>query len=174
MNARDTRFRELMREHGAAVARVAASYSRQRAEREDLEQDIWFAVWRALPAFRGEASLKTFILRIAHNRAVDTLASRRPQVFSIDETNDPESEEPSPDVHVTRDEQARQLHVAVQRLPLGLRQAVTLRLEGLSLAEVAGVLGISENNATVRVARARARLRELLENAAASNPEENR
>lgn len=162
MSARDILFEQLLAEHGAAVARVAASYSRQRAEREDLEQEIWFAVWRALPSFRGDASLRTFVLRIAHNRAISTLALRRNNV-PLDEASEIASEAPSPDVQASRKEEADRLWQTVQKLPLGWRQAIMLRLEGLSLAEVADVLGITENNATVRVNRARKRLGELLE-----------
>lgn len=162
MDARESLYRQLLDEHGAAVARVAGSFARQRAEREDLEQEIWFAVWRALPAFRGDASLRTFVLRIAHNRAVSSIAARRPNV-SLDDVGELASPDYAPDHAASRDQQAASLLAAVRHLPLGLRQAVILRLEGLSLAEVASVLGITENNAAVRVNRARARLRELLE-----------
>lgn len=162
MHARELLHRQLMSEHGAAVARVAGSYARGRAEREDLEQDIWFAIWRALPAFRGEASLRTLVLRIAHNRALDSIAARRPNL-ALDEAGDIASPDYAPDHAASREQQAARLLAAVQGLPVGLRQAVSLRLEGLSLAEIASVLGISENNATVRLNRARTRLRERLE-----------
>lgn len=162
MDSRESIYQQLMNEHGAAVARVAGSFSRNPAEREDLEQDIWFAVWRALPSFRADASLKTFVLRIAHNRAISSLAARRPNV-SLDDAGEIASQQQTPELAASRDEQAARLLAAVRRLPVGLRHAVSLRLEGLSLAEVAGVLGISENNAAVRLNRARARLRKLLE-----------
>lgn len=162
MNAREILYRQLMNTHRAAVARIAFSFSRHRAEREDLEQDIWFAIWRALPVYRGDASFRTFVLRIAHNRAISSIAARRPDV-SLDAAAEVAAPEPSPESEARRDEQAAQLLVAVRRLPVGLRQAVSLRLEGLSLAEIGQVLGITENNATVRLNRARERLRQLLE-----------
>ena len=51
---------------------------------------------------------------------------------------------------------------AVAALPLTLRQTVTLMLEGLTPREIGDVLGITENNANVRLARARQALRELM------------
>ena len=54
------------------------------------------------------------------------------------------------------------MQAAVRELPLGLRQVVVLTLEGLSNAEVADVVGISENNVAVRMTRARAELTRLL------------
>ena len=53
---------------------------------------------------------------------------------------------------------ASRLQAAVQALPIGLRQVVVLTLEGLSNAEVADIVGISENNVAVRLTRARAAL----------------
>ena len=75
------RGRELERvlaTHAAALARLAASYESRPALREELLQDIAFALWRALPSFRHEASEKTFVMRIATNRALSHLAGRPP------------------------------------------------------------------------------------------------
>ena len=59
-------------------------------------------------------------------------------------------------------ERRDRVQAAVRELPLGLRQVVVLTLEGLSNAEVADVVGISENNVAVRMTRARAELTRLL------------
>jgi RNA polymerase sigma-70 factor (ECF subfamily) len=59
-------------------------------------------------------------------------------------------------------EQRAQLLSALQSLPLPMRQVLTLSLEDLSRAEIADILGISENNATVRLSRARRALQEAL------------
>jgi RNA polymerase sigma-70 factor (ECF subfamily) len=59
--------------------------------------------------------------------------------------------------------QRDQLRLAIQRLPLAYRQVVMLMLEELSHAEIAEVLGITENNVAVRLNRARKALKEALE-----------
>ena len=53
--------------YGPALARVVASYAPPGADREDLAQEVAMALVRGLPAFRGEASLRTYVMRIAHN-----------------------------------------------------------------------------------------------------------
>ena len=63
----------VLRAHAAALARLAASYEARPALREELLQDIAFALWRALPSFRHEASEKTFVMRIATNRCLNAL-----------------------------------------------------------------------------------------------------
>jgi RNA polymerase sigma-70 factor (ECF subfamily) len=59
-------------------------------------------------------------------------------------------------------QQGQRLLDAIQRLPVSLRQVVTLALEGLSYAEIGDVLGISETNVGARLTRARPRLRQQL------------
>src|SRR5215472_7965496 len=63
-------FEALLREYEPALRRLAAAYEPDVHEREDLLQDIAFALWRALPCFRGDSSTRTFVYRIAHNRAI--------------------------------------------------------------------------------------------------------
>jgi RNA polymerase sigma-70 factor, ECF subfamily len=63
-------FDQIAREHDAMIKRIAMSYEARPHLAEDLVQEIYLAIWRALPSFRGDASLRTFVARIATNRAV--------------------------------------------------------------------------------------------------------
>lgn len=158
------RLERLLAEHARPLERIAASYARTLVEREDLLQDFAMAIWTALPTFRGDASERTFLLRIAHNRAVTFLARRAPRHGSVED--DAASAEASsganPAVAYERKERGNQLLAAARALPLGHRQVLTLLLEGLSHREIASVLGVTENNVAVRANRARAALRVLL------------
>src|SRR5262249_18373951 len=71
------RFAELMVEFERPMRRLCAAYASRAADREDLFQEIFLAVWRALPAFRGDASARTWLYRIAHNVALTGQARRR-------------------------------------------------------------------------------------------------
>jgi hypothetical protein len=55
----------------------------RREHENDLLQEITFAIWRALPSFRGESSERTFIYRIAHNRALTHIAKRHPEQLEL-------------------------------------------------------------------------------------------
>ncbi|MBN8429984.1 RNA polymerase sigma factor [Microbulbifer salipaludis] len=161
MDAREQLFQQLIEDCGSGIARLAGSYVRNRAEREDLVQEIWLAIWRALPGFRGDASPRTFAYRIAHNRSVTQLARRR-------DSEDGEvletvaDERPGPETQLLQRRDAERLMRAVSQLPLGMRQVLTLRFEGLSYSEISEVLGISESNVAVRLNRARERLNSKL------------
>ena len=69
-------FDALMAQFQPMVARICASYERDRDLARELAQEAWFAIWRALPNYRGEAAPKTFVARIAQFRAISHVARR--------------------------------------------------------------------------------------------------
>jgi RNA polymerase sigma-70 factor (ECF subfamily) len=75
---------------------------------------------------------------------------------------DVQSPGPNPEQALSKAQEGERLLGAVQRLPLGYRQVVTLALEGFGYGEIADVLGISESNVGARLTRARQMLRQLL------------
>jgi RNA polymerase sigma-70 factor, ECF subfamily len=154
-------FDRIVRTHGEALSRVAWGYVESAADHDDLLQDILVAIWQALPRFRGDASERTFVFRIAHNRGCTFAARRRLHEPLTDDAPiaDPR---PGPDEVLDDARRREQLARAVRTLPDVQRQAVLLRLEGFSLAEIAALQGTSEANVSVRLTRGRDRLRELL------------
>jgi RNA polymerase sigma-70 factor (ECF subfamily) len=157
----ERQFDRLLAANGAAVTRLAASYTNTPADRDDLVQEIALAIWRGLPHFRGECSERTFLFRIAHNRAVSYVTRRRtPASVETFDVPDPAL---NPEAGLAREQQGERLHAAVRALPLLYRQVVTLMLEGMDYSEIAQVLGLSESNVGARLSRARQMLREAME-----------
>jgi len=156
----ESRFDEIVRLHGAALRRLARAYAQTETDADDLFQEICFALWRALPGFRGECSDRTFAFRIGHNRGLTFRHRQRVQPVELSETL--AARDPGPDTLATRAIRRDRLLDAVRGLPGGHRQVVLLSLEGLSQAEIGEVLGISENNVAVRLNRAKKRLRTAL------------
>ena len=147
---------------------MAASYTNTLSDRDDLLQEIAFAIWQALPRFRGDSSERTFVFRIAHNRGLTHRSRRRPDAAGADldivagRLADPR---PGPEAAAREGERRERLREAVLSLPLEPRQILSLTLEGLSNLEIADVLGITENHVAVRLSRARKALRQILETA---------
>ncbi len=151
----DDSFETVARAHAGVVSRLAAAYAHRGPDREDLIQDILLQLWRSWPAFRGHASQRTFVYRVAHNVALDHLRRR---YRSLEDLVSRDAEAPGVDPMGRLS-----LEQALRSLRLQSRQVALLALEGLSNAEAAEVLGISEGNAAVRLTRARAELRTLLQ-----------
>jgi len=153
----------LLEGYAPAIRRTARLYERDPAAREDLVQEICLALWQALPRFRGECSERTFVFRVAHNRGATHAWKRRKRTMApLDDVYEPRDAAPTPEAAAVASRRSGDLSRAVAALPITLRQTVTLMLEGLSPREIGDVLGITENNANVRLARARQALRELM------------
>lgn len=144
------------------IARIAASHEARPHLAEELVQEILFVVWRALPSFRGDSSLRSFIARIASNRAASDVASaiRTPVAGELYEEL-PLAGDSQEGAALARDEQARLLD-EVRKLPLVTRQVVTLTLEGFGPGEIAAALGITANAVSIRLTRAKEQLRKKL------------
>jgi len=156
---RQAQFARLWQEHGPAIGRVIASYARPGADQADLAQDIALALWTAFPRFRGQASEKTFLLRVAHNQAVRHALNRRADTEVDAELADPH---PRPDQQASARQEVERLFRHVRRMPLLQREILGLALENLTQAEIGEALGITPGNVAVRITRARAALRELM------------
>ena len=144
------------------LRRIASSYEVRTPLAQDLVQDIYFAIWRALPAYRGDAALRTFVARIATNRAISHVA----RAVKVPPSSDLDENIPAPGLgpegHVIALDRRATLLAAVRTLPLAYRQTALLTLEGLEPTEIAEVLGISTNAVAIRMSRAKALLRELI------------
>lgn len=145
------------------ISRVALSFENDPALRRELIQDILLAIWLALPAFRGEASLKTFVASIAQKRSISHVTRRAREPRQVALPPDLPSAALAPDEIALRNDQRKQLVDAIQLLPIPQREAIVLCLEGFSYAEVAEVLGISINAATLRCQRAKMALKSMME-----------
>lgn len=160
---RDARFLTLVETYGRALQRLAAGYERDASRRQDLEQDVYLALWQALPSFAGHCSERTFVFRVAHNRAVSHVRHWRiRQSDALTSTDEPVAAEASPEQSFADNERRAALMTAVHALPLSLRQVMLLLLEGSTQKEIADVLGISEANVATRALRARRALASAL------------
>jgi RNA polymerase sigma factor (sigma-70 family) len=156
-------FDRLLSQNGSAIARLAASFTNCASDRDDLVQEIALALWQALPRFRGESSERTFLFRVAHNRAVAYLAAKRRHGVSAVYETELRDPRPDPETGLLRQQQGERMMEAVRCLPVIYRQVITLVLEGVDYGEISEVLGISLSNVGVRLNRARQMLRDLLE-----------
>lgn len=138
---------------------LAYSFLRDRAAAEDVTQEVFIKLWRALPRFDGRASLSTWIYTIARNTSLSALRARRPEsslsdpeVMEAVESLDPA---PSADVLVERAAILR----LIDQLPPKQRQVITLfYMEAQSHEEVAAMLAMPIGTVKTLLHRARARL----------------
>jgi len=154
---------ELVRDHLDAVYRVAFSVVRDASLAEDVSQDAILKAWNALPSFRGESTLRSWLLRITHNTAISTLRRRR------EELRDPALLPERPSASTTERSvvdrmSAHAFEDALDQLDELSRSIVVLReIEGLSYDEIAEILEVGLPTVKTRLLRARRVLAAALE-----------
>lgn len=162
MTQPQAKFDEIVRDYGQMIRRIALSYESAPELADELVQEIYFAIWRALPLFRGQAALRTFVARIATNRAVSHVAQAMRTLPSVELDAEIASSLASPEHQAIAQNRKALLMAAVRRLPLTYRQPVMLVLEGLTFEEVGQVLGITSNAVGVRMSRAKQLLKDWI------------
>ena len=169
-------FEALVNRHERLVYSLALRILRQDQDAEDVTQETFLSAMEHLDGFRGDSSFTTWILRIATHAALKVLRKRRGlDTVSLDAGTDPDSDGPLPHPEYIADwrqsprqlvhqrETARLIEQALDELDEKHRLVFLLRdVEGLSVRETAGMLGLSEANVKVRLLRARLQLREQL------------
>ena len=136
---------------------------------EDIVMDTFLKAWQALPGFRGDAALQTWLLRITRNRCLDVIRSRRAQPVRVEldapgpnggapvQVHDPG--QPGPDEQAANRLDARAAHGALAMLDEVHREALLLKYEdGLSYAEIAAAQGVRIGTVMSRLFNARRKL----------------
>lgn len=156
------------------VFNTALSLLQNWEDAEELTQDVFVAAYGALPDFRAEASLRTWLYRITVNKALDALKARKAQKRSGQLRSlwqgHSKVEQPlevpdfiHPGVLLEQQESSRALFKAIAQLPENQQSAFVLaKIEQLSYVEIAEVLQLSVSAVESLLVRARQKLRELL------------
>lgn len=171
-------FEVLMRRHNERVYRAARAIVRDEREAEDVMQQAYVNAYTHLRQFNRLAQFSTWLTRIAINEALGRVRrdgryaplERDPAVVEREMPQPPAAD---PERQAFSGELRALLEWAVDRLPDGAREVFVLReVEGLTTAEAAGALGVSEDVVKTRLSRARAALRRsLLERTGAAAPD---
>jgi RNA polymerase sigma-70 factor (ECF subfamily) len=156
-------FASLLTRHQASVFRLARHLAGTRDEAEDVLQQTFLSAWQNIAGFRGEASMRTWLLTIARNAAVTRRArvAREPiDATPLDELGIRAGwGGPNPEQLAAAAEQRDRLAAALAGLAADEREVLTLRdLEGLSGDDVAAMLGLTVAAMKSRLHRARLRL----------------
>lgn len=154
-------FEDTVKLYAPMVRRIASVYERYPDQVDDLAQEVWMALWKALPRLNDPSRLKGYIARTTHNICVTHIrrASVRRTERLVDNLSHPAL---SPHDTLQQASELTRLIEAVRSLPENLKGVVSLYLEEIPVREIAAALGISDSNASVRLHRAKEMLRQDL------------
>lgn len=150
----DERFAYLAEKYIDTVFRVAYGYMKSRADADDVTQDVLIELYKTDKEFDSDSHTKNWLIRVTVNRCKRALRSPWRRAESIDDYAETLGFE-APEYG--------DLFSAVMRLEQKYRTVVLLYyLEGYSGPEIARLLDVPENTVSTRLARARAKLKDLL------------
>lgn len=168
LGGQERAYREFLRRYREPVYRLVRGTIRDSEEALDVTQESFVAAFAALKRYDRERPFKLWISRIAINKCRDWARRRAVRSFftralPIEGALDLASDGASPETEAGDRAELRRVSAAIGDLPLKLREALILRaIEGMSQAEAAEALGVTEKTVETRLYRARARLNELL------------
>ena len=151
------------REHGRVVLAQVLLVTGERVLAEEIVQDTMLAVWRGAGSFRGESSVRSWVIAIARRQTRDRLRGRRLRLVDDAFLADQPSSGPGPEVTALDRAELAEVKDAIRELALSHREVLGLVFgSGLSLPEVAGVLEIPVGTVKSRLSAARTALNRIL------------
>lgn len=159
-------FEELVKRYRNDVFGLAYHYVRNREDAWDISQEVFIKAHRAIASFRGEASIKTWLLRITANRCKDFFKKRKLSTISMDGpdySNHHEGTIAGPDEALASSEMGQKINKALDGLSEKHKMAFVLReLEGMSYDHMSKVMGCSLGTVMSRLHHARKKLQHSL------------
>ena len=150
---------EKLAKHLGIIHKISLLYTNNKADREDLFQDICFQVCRSYNSYRKEAKFSTWLYRVAINTAITQVRKSRSKIFpngTLEELSEATGNTPE-------NEHSQLLFQAISQLNKIDRAIIMLWLEEHNYDEIADILGISNSNAGVRINRAKSKLEKILQ-----------
>jgi RNA polymerase sigma-70 factor (ECF subfamily) len=159
-----TAWNQIVRQHWRKVFNLAYKFVGRHDEAEDLTQDIFLKIFKALHTFDRRANFQTWLISISRNLCIDHYRSVRKERETMARDVDasqltPVSRERGPHSQLEQTDLKNLVRLALAELPPALRQAVVLRdLQEFSYQEIADQLGLPEGTVKSRINRGRLEL----------------
>ena len=168
LSGQERAYREFLRRYREPVYRLVRGTIRDSEEALDVTQESFVAAFAAMKRYDRERPFKLWIARIAINKCRDWARRRSVRSFftratPIDDIFNLASDSASPETEAGDRAELARASAAIAELPAKLREALILRaVEGMTHAEAAQVLGVTEKTVETRLYRARLSLTEML------------
>ncbi|UVI32720.1 RNA polymerase sigma factor [Paenibacillus spongiae] len=155
---------DLMTEYGEDVWNFAFFLTRRSDAADDISQDAFLAAYKQLYAFRGDCTVKSWLLGITRNKSLNYLRNAFIRKVTLLETvRPPSGSSPSAEDITFKSMEAKQLWTRVMQLPIKFREVIILDYHyGLSIKQIAELLGISEGTVKSRENRAKRKMAAML------------
>ena len=156
----ETEFEKLIYDNQGLIIKVCNIYCDNRHDKDDLFQDITINLWKGLDSFKGDSKLSTWIYKVSLNTAISRFRRKKFNTVDIDQIHDLKTD--PPDHENEQEFQIKALYKAISKLKPVEKAIILLYLEEKSYDEIAGIIGISTKNVSVKLVRIKKKLEKIL------------
>ena len=174
-------FEKLVLAYEKQIYHLALRMTANPDDAMDLSQETFLRAWRGLASYRSDSAFATWLYRLASNVCIDFLRRQKKQkIVPLYHTDDEEDERelslpepgPGPEEQILQQLEQEQVANALTQLEPEYREALVLCVvNGLSYTEIAQVLGVKEGTVKSRIARAREKMRKLVQKTGNKRPD---
>jgi len=161
---KEERFKDLIAENGDRITRICRYYNPNTEDQKDMYQEILVNIWNSLDRFRGESSVSTWIYRIAVNTSLSFTGKAfrymKLQILDDQQNLNVLLDEDDLEMALKREAELEQLQTHLNLLSVIDKALISLLLEGLSMREIAEVIGLTEPNVKVKIHRIKDELKQ--------------
>lgn len=160
---KEKRFKEILESNSGSINRICRYYCSNQADLNDMYQEVLVNIWKSLDKFRGNSTISTWIYRIAVNTLINfsgkAYRNKKLYIDKVPQTLNVLLDDDEMERKFQIEEQLEQLEIFLNQLSVIDKALISLVLEGLSLREIADVIGLTEPNVKVKIHRVREQLK---------------
>jgi RNA polymerase sigma-70 factor (ECF subfamily) len=157
-------FKSIIDAYHPILYKIGRSFTRHRADFDDLYQEMLIQIYQSLKSFRGESRMSTWLYRVALNTAMTYNRNnhkKNNEVAAADMAVLDSQQEPLSAAR-EKDQRVEMLYQAINELKKDERAMILLHLEGKQYGDISDIMGISKTNTGVKLMRIRKRLQTIL------------
>lgn len=165
---KDERFKQIIGENSELIMRICRYYHLNAEDRKDMYQEVLINIWNSMERFRGDSALSTWVYRVAVNTSLNYIRKDFSHIRLMVDANHPGLnsivDEDTLRQKLHEEESFSHLKKELNLLPVIDKILISLVMEGLSMKEMAEIIGITEPNVRVKIHRIKNKLRNKLKN----------
>lgn len=164
--SKEEKFNQIVSENSERIQRICRYYNSNAEDQKDMYQEVLVNIWKSIDSFRGDSAISTWVYRVAVNTSLTFTgkAFRHMKLMVNGNTQNLNSilDEENLKAKLEQENQLNQLQIELNQLSVIDKALISLMLEGLSMKEIADVIGITEPNVKVKIHRIKGQLKEKL------------
>ena len=163
---KEEKFNTIVSDNGERIRNICRYYNSNAEDQKDMCQEVLVNIWKSLDSFRGDSAMSTWVYRVAVNTSLTFTgkAFRHMKLMVNSETTNLNSilDDENLTQKLAEEKLLERMQLELNQLSVIDKALISLMLEGLSMKEIAEVIGITEPNVKVKIHRIKSQLKEKL------------